>query len=188
MFPVRPSAQTAPAEDSRRTFSFGGGKPFFTNYKESFDTRTGVMPYRQTRRFTRQMTVSGDSNISYTSRRTFSFGGGISHNKHPRRLPRQMTVSGDSGYRSVVKSELEIKRNNFQFSPSPQRYQALWQSSLENIDPQLHGRVQLHDTLGRLEVRGISKRVIDLVICVLGRFSINLTEKSTGNRFEDKKS
>ena len=68
-----------------------------------------------------------------------------------------MTVSGDSGYRSVVNSELEIKRNNFQFSPSPQRYQALWQSSLENIDPQLHGRVQLHDTLGRLEVRGISK-------------------------------
>ena len=58
------------------------------------------MPYRQSRRSTRQMTVSGDSTISYSSRRTFSFGGGMSQIKYSRRLPRQMTVSGDSGYSS----------------------------------------------------------------------------------------
>ena len=63
-------------------------------------TLPGVMPYRQSRRSTRQMTVSGDSTISYSSRRTFSFGGGMSQIKYSRRLPRQMTVSGDSGYSS----------------------------------------------------------------------------------------
>ena len=102
VFYPRSASQTAPAEDSRRTFSFGGG----------------VLPYRQSRRTTRQMTLSGDSNVSYAARRTFSFGGAISisqgwpqrnvvflfllietfYSKYSRRLPRQMTVSGDSGY------------------------------------------------------------------------------------------